>query len=427
MERTHALTAEEIMKRDEYRKGKWTVGVIIVCKAIINIEQVEEERYTAKLIDMFNAGLLPPEESQGKTLRVYLAEKLNCDPMRITKKFTGKFSLGKKLYSEAPPSSEGEHAEEMRKELEALEIEFLKKVEETQCRPRGRQLPELDVHSMLHPPAPNIYMTNDYYKPNVYNFLPAKPPVFPNSYYYMNTPENQSPRPYYEHMQASPQGPYIPYNIPNFNPTTFPNPYMNVSGNYPYGYSYYPPMSGSVSSSTHIPHMPPYSYYPSPVQSVAAHPATSTASTMPPQQCLNSKEESDAAFMLLGLMQRPSVPSSTMSLITESNTPNISGHADIANATPPDSKQVSSDTTDSLMPPPEPKSISSSDSAATTSHCTTTSIDNKNSENTTSAVQVGSDSDDDDVSPRTPIDLLEGMSAASELPNKRARLDESHV
>lgn len=51
--------------------------------------QAEEEAYTAGIIDHFTRGLLKLPE--GTTLRAYLAEKLNCDPMRITKKFTGEF------------------------------------------------------------------------------------------------------------------------------------------------------------------------------------------------------------------------------------------------------------------------------------------------------------------------------------------------
>ena len=60
------------------RRGKWTP---------------EEEAYATRLIDDFEAGLLPLEN--GATLRVYLSEKLNCDPMRISKKFTGNKCVGK--------------------------------------------------------------------------------------------------------------------------------------------------------------------------------------------------------------------------------------------------------------------------------------------------------------------------------------------
>jgi hypothetical protein len=51
------------------RKGKWTA---------------EEEVYTRELIHHFKLGILPVME--GKSLRAFLSEQLNCDPMRITKK-----------------------------------------------------------------------------------------------------------------------------------------------------------------------------------------------------------------------------------------------------------------------------------------------------------------------------------------------------
>lgn len=66
------------------RRGKWTV---------------EEESYVARVIQDFNSGYLnaPP----GTTLRTYLSDKLNCDPMRITKKFTGDSCIGKRVFHPA--------------------------------------------------------------------------------------------------------------------------------------------------------------------------------------------------------------------------------------------------------------------------------------------------------------------------------------
>lgn len=60
------------------RRGKWTP---------------EEEVYVDKIIQCFNDGTLqaPP----GVTLRAYLSKQLHCDPMRITKKFSGTTSIGK--------------------------------------------------------------------------------------------------------------------------------------------------------------------------------------------------------------------------------------------------------------------------------------------------------------------------------------------
>ena len=88
------------------RKGKWTS---------------EEEAYCNKVINLFNKGLLPIPT--GTTLRSYLSDKLNCDPMRITKKYSGPSCIGKQVFQPAPP----EYLHEMRDhedELSRLEIEF---------------------------------------------------------------------------------------------------------------------------------------------------------------------------------------------------------------------------------------------------------------------------------------------------------------
>lgn len=66
------------------RRGKWTV---------------EEESYVARVIQDFNSGFL--NAPAGTTLRSYLSEKLHCDPMRITKKFTGDSCIGKRVFHPA--------------------------------------------------------------------------------------------------------------------------------------------------------------------------------------------------------------------------------------------------------------------------------------------------------------------------------------
>ena len=57
----------------------------------------EEEAYAEVLIEMFDKGQLA-DCITGSTLRAYLAQKLHCAPMRISKKFAGK-GIGKKVYS----------------------------------------------------------------------------------------------------------------------------------------------------------------------------------------------------------------------------------------------------------------------------------------------------------------------------------------
>ncbi len=56
---------------------------------------MEEEEYATRFIHYFSSGLLCLPE--GKTLRASLAEKLQCDPMRITKKYGGASCLGNKI------------------------------------------------------------------------------------------------------------------------------------------------------------------------------------------------------------------------------------------------------------------------------------------------------------------------------------------
>ena len=68
----------------ERRKGKWTY---------------EEEAYATRLIRDFKAGILPLRD--GSSLRAYLAEKLNCEPMRITKKFARTDCIGKVTFRPA--------------------------------------------------------------------------------------------------------------------------------------------------------------------------------------------------------------------------------------------------------------------------------------------------------------------------------------
>lgn len=66
------------------RRGKWTL---------------EEEAYVARVIQDFNNGFL--DAPAGTTLRTFLSDKLSCDPMRITKKFTGDACIGKRVFHPA--------------------------------------------------------------------------------------------------------------------------------------------------------------------------------------------------------------------------------------------------------------------------------------------------------------------------------------
>ncbi|CAM9760535.1 unnamed protein product, partial [Discosporangium mesarthrocarpum] len=103
------------------RKGKWTN---------------EEEAFTARIIHHFNCGVLQLPE--GTTLRAYLAEKLECDPMRITKKFTGSNCLGKRVYHscERTPAT-FEEIKVANAELAVLEARFHSQLERNKERKAG--------------------------------------------------------------------------------------------------------------------------------------------------------------------------------------------------------------------------------------------------------------------------------------------------
>ena len=84
MPTTNASKSTKSKSSSSLRRGKWTV---------------EEEAYVARVIQDFNSGFL--NAPAGTTLRSYLSEKLHCDPMRITKKFTGDACIGKRVFHPA--------------------------------------------------------------------------------------------------------------------------------------------------------------------------------------------------------------------------------------------------------------------------------------------------------------------------------------
>ena len=105
----------------ERRKGKWTY---------------EEEAYATRLIRDFKAGILPLRD--GASLRAYLAEKLNCEPMRITKKFARTDCIGKVTFRPAsltvfPPELRAIAA----REAEELRGRFLLREAQVSVLPRS--------------------------------------------------------------------------------------------------------------------------------------------------------------------------------------------------------------------------------------------------------------------------------------------------
>lgn len=95
------------------RRGKWTV---------------EEEEYVARVIQDFNSGFL--NAPAGYTLRSYLSDKLQCDPMRITKKFTGESCIGKRVFHPAVRSAANATAiDKAQAELDTLERRWRRRLE----------------------------------------------------------------------------------------------------------------------------------------------------------------------------------------------------------------------------------------------------------------------------------------------------------
>lgn len=135
--------------RSKLRKGKWTV---------------EEEEYTSRIIHHFSTGLLTLPE--GTTLRSYLAEKLNCDPMRITKKFAGASCLGKRVYHLCDRTQATVTDVEMAKaELSRLEHRFRLRVEHGQngipLPPRADAMPAIHgapavIYPQVHQAPPPV-------------------------------------------------------------------------------------------------------------------------------------------------------------------------------------------------------------------------------------------------------------------------------
>jgi hypothetical protein len=77
------------------------------------------------LIEEFKAGLLPLAE--GTSLRTFLSKMLNCQPMRISKKFVGSNYNGKQVYVRRKNTLPNEEVRARRAKLQELERKFLAK------------------------------------------------------------------------------------------------------------------------------------------------------------------------------------------------------------------------------------------------------------------------------------------------------------
>ena len=128
------------MMSKQRRTGRWTPG---------------EEQYAAALMKAFDTACLPLPE--GMMLRAFLAKALQCDPMRITKKFAGNAAIGKQVYA-----SQRTSLDLGARELLALaELRFLSESKQLPKAKLGRKASiktELDqdiLLSLLSPPNVN--------------------------------------------------------------------------------------------------------------------------------------------------------------------------------------------------------------------------------------------------------------------------------
>lgn len=84
-------------------------------------------------------------------MRAYLSQKLGCDPMRITKKYTGASCLGKRVYHAYKQSGKVEDLEKAMMELNSLEGDFRAKLNQS-GRKRGNSGSNYtDGHSVTTP------------------------------------------------------------------------------------------------------------------------------------------------------------------------------------------------------------------------------------------------------------------------------------
>ena len=117
----------------ELRRGRWTR---------------EEEAYAAQLVIEFNRGMLPESSEFDLSLRMFLASKLNCDPMRITKKFAGNGGAGTRHIKRATRSEPLRPARAA--ELLGFELAFLKADSEPKHWPARRAAVAVRPAAAMH-------------------------------------------------------------------------------------------------------------------------------------------------------------------------------------------------------------------------------------------------------------------------------------
>ena len=124
------------------RRGKWTT---------------EEEAYANRLINEFKSGLLPLTD--GTTLRNFLSKLLNCDPMRISKKFVGNNCIGKQVFRRRVAEINRITPDQMQQtkmDLSELERRFLDRVAQTNRVKAPGVSAAIGPNGVLGPLPPNL-------------------------------------------------------------------------------------------------------------------------------------------------------------------------------------------------------------------------------------------------------------------------------
>lgn len=115
------------------RSGKWTP---------------EEEAFTNMIIHFFKRGLLDVED--GTSLRWYLAKRLNCEAMRVTKKLKGNSSIGKQIFRAMENTPANRQAiRRAREELAVVEARFLESLSAGGVGPGSQHVPSVPLPSSL--------------------------------------------------------------------------------------------------------------------------------------------------------------------------------------------------------------------------------------------------------------------------------------
>mmetsp|Transcript_16550 Transcript_16550/g.23387 ORF Transcript_16550/g.23387 Transcript_16550/m.23387 type:complete len:582 (-) Transcript_16550:183-1928(-) len=214
---TQQKTSENFSAKDEenlphekigIRKGKW---------------MPEEEAYTSRIIRDFNNGVIPLYP--GTTLRTYLSDKLNCDPMRITKKFAGAACIGKKVFSPCEKTPENVSAMiASEKALAELEEKFWNRV--NSLRPHRYKPRTISASPNVNRDSSSnlsVYSSRSNCKSSAKN-------LSPESIQHFETNKNET--------RIGRNSPSLPENCGNGLSSYFP-----IDNNAPYGSKYNRPLS----------------------------------------------------------------------------------------------------------------------------------------------------------------------------------------